>query len=137
MAQALGGTVSRSPQPELGWYEISSTQPDFIPAGPWFEWHSDRWTLPPGAVELARNQAASQAFVLGRALALQFHPELDDGLLELCIADDHDGEQLARMGCTAAQLREATAAQRPYAIQRLRTLVTGFLQRVAAPAGQP
>ena len=41
-----------------------------------------------GSVEIARNDSASQAFVKGRAMGLQFHPELDHDLLELWITDD-------------------------------------------------
>ena len=77
LAQAFGGSVARSSSPEIGWYDVASDRPEVIPAGPWFQWHFDRWTLPPEASEIARTAAASQAFVLGRALALQFHPEVD------------------------------------------------------------
>ncbi len=132
VAQALGGTVTRSPHPELGWYDITSETTDFIATGPWFEWHFDRWTLPPGAVELASNAAASQAFVLGRAMGLQFHPELDEALLELWIAEDRDGDA-ARVGTDLAQLRADTAEQRDGAVKRLRALVAGFLDQVATP----
>ncbi len=136
VAQALGGTVTRTPHPELGWYRIDSAATDFIPAGPWFEWHFDHWVLPPGALEVARNAQASQAFVLGSALALQFHPELDDALLELWIAEDRDGD-LLRLGTDVDQLRSRTATERDSAITRLRTLVAGFLDRVARPVVQP
>ena len=49
MARALGGTVARGPYPELGWHEIESDDESFIPTGPWFQYHWDRFTLPPGA----------------------------------------------------------------------------------------
>ena len=65
------------PTPEIGWYDVDTDQPEMVPGGPWFQWHFDRWTLPPGATEIARTANSSQAFVLGRALALQFHPEID------------------------------------------------------------
>ncbi len=42
--------------------------------------------------ELARTSNASQAFVLGRTMGLQFHPEVDRELLELWLAEDRDGE---------------------------------------------
>ena len=75
LAYALGGSVERSPVPELGWHRIESDVPDLIPSGPYVQWHSDRFVLPPGARELARSAAAPQAFALGSALGLQFHPE--------------------------------------------------------------
>ena len=55
---------------------VATDEPDLVEAGPWFEWHHDRWVAPPGARVLARTAVAEQAFVLGRSLAVQFHPEL-------------------------------------------------------------
>ena len=75
LAQALGGRVEAAPVPEIGWYEVVSDVPDRIPTGPYVQWHSDRFIPPPGATEIARSPAGAQAFVLGRTLALQFHPE--------------------------------------------------------------
>ncbi len=131
VAQALGGSVAPSPQPEVGWYQVDSAATDFIPSGPWFEWHFDRWTLPVGAVELARTPRASQAFSLGSALALQFHPELDGPLLELWIREDRDG-QLQRLELDIDEIRAQTAAERDASVDRLRVLVAGFLDRVVA-----
>lgn len=135
VAQALGGSVIRSPAPELGWYQIDSGATDLIPNGPWFEWHSDRFTPPPGATEIARTAHASQAFVLGTALGLQFHPEVDDPLLERWLAEDSSGD-ITRLGVDVAELRARTAAEQDAAIQRLRALVSGFLDRVARPTMQ-
>lgn len=130
VAQALGGTVGRSPQPELGWHLIDSVATDFIPSGPWFQWHSDRWTTPPGATELARNANAPQAFSFGSALALQFHPELDAALLE-CWIDNDSTDDITRFGIDPDQLRAQTANEAADARGRLATLVSGFLDRVA------
>ncbi len=132
VAQALGGAVARSPAPELGWCCVDSDVP-YIAEGPWFQWHSDRWTTPPGAVEVARNPRASQAFVAGSVLALQFHPELDAELLEVWLADDSDAD-VARLGVDVDELRARTAAQRTAAPDRLHTLVVGFLASVAGCA---
>jgi len=126
LARALGGTVARSPEPELGWHDITSAEPDLVPQGPWFQWHFDRITVPPGAREVARNDRAVQAFRMGRALGLQFHPELDAALLELWIAEDRDGD-MARLGIGADELRSQTAARLDDAARRLRLLVRGFL----------
>jgi GMP synthase-like glutamine amidotransferase len=130
LAQAFGGTVARSPAPEIGWYDVDSDDPRIVPGGPWFQWHFDRWTLPPGAVEIARTRNASQAFVLGRALALQFHPEVDRELLELWLDDDRDGEVVG-VGRTHEQLRSDTVELIDGAAVRVRDLVRGFLAYVA------
>ncbi len=129
VAQALGGTVARSPAPELGWYRIDSDV-GFLADGPWFQWHADRWTTPPGGIEIARNANAPQSFVAGTALALQFHPELDLPLLQAWLDDDKDGD-VARMGAGAHDLRAQTLAQRTAAPVRLRALVSGFLGSIA------
>jgi GMP synthase-like glutamine amidotransferase len=129
IAQAFGGSVARSDVPEIGWYEVASDDPDLIPGGAWFQWHFDRWTLPPGATEIARTANSSQAFVLGKALALQFHPELDGALLEGWLAVDRDGD-VASMGLTNDELRSATARLQASSAERIRELVRGFNDRV-------
>jgi GMP synthase-like glutamine amidotransferase len=108
LAHALGGTVARSPQPEIGWCDVHTDNPGLVPAGPWFQWHFDRLTAPPGAVEVARNGSATQAFVKGRALGLQFHPEVDTALVEQWI-DEDGGSDMTRLGLDAAELRARTA----------------------------
>jgi GMP synthase-like glutamine amidotransferase len=65
LAAVLGGRVARAPVPELGWREIATDDPDLVPAGPWLEWHYDRFEVPPGATGLARTVDAAQAFRLG------------------------------------------------------------------------
>jgi len=130
LAQAFGGSVARAATPEIGWHDVSSDDENLVPGGPWFQWHFDSWTLPPGATEIARTANASQAFVLGRALALQFHPELDHDLLEGWLADDRDGE-VEGVGGSHDELRSATKRLEESAAHRIRGLVRGFLSGVA------
>ena len=75
LSTVLGGRVEHAPVPELGWREIQTDDPEAIPAGPWLEWHYERFTTPPGAVEVARTADAVQAFLMGPHLGVQFHPE--------------------------------------------------------------
>jgi GMP synthase-like glutamine amidotransferase len=133
LAAALGGAVERSPATELGWVAIATDDAELVGPGPWFQWHQDRWVLPPGAREIARTPVASQAFVAGRSLAVQFHPELTpaqlDGWLEnggtaFLSAHDVDAEELR------ARTRDEAAA----AGRRSRRLVHAFLDRVATAA---
>jgi GMP synthase-like glutamine amidotransferase len=130
LAQAFGGSVARSATPEIGWYDVASDDEGLIPGGKWFEWHFDTWTLPPGATEIARTANASQAFVLGRALGLQFHPEVDHDLLDGWLADDPNGE-VAGFGLSPDELLSATTVFEKDAARRIRSLVRGFLSRVA------
>ena len=76
MARALGGKSFRSERSEIGWLPVRSKDPELIPEGPWFQWHFDSFTLPPGAKLLADTDVGPQAYVIGRSLGLQFHPEV-------------------------------------------------------------
>src|SRR5262245_14674834 len=76
LAVALGGGVERAPRPEFGWVDVETDDAAIVGPGPWFQFHFDRWVLPPGAVEVARSAVCSQAFVLGRSMGVQFHPEI-------------------------------------------------------------
>ncbi|MGB3485306.1 MAG: type 1 glutamine amidotransferase [Mycobacterium sp.] len=137
VAQALGGSVQKAPVPELGWYDITTQRPDLIPAGPWFEWHSDQFIPPPGATELAATPQAVQAFVLGSALALQFHPELNLPLLDAWLHDDKgDDGDIGRLRIDIDELRARTRAEQAGATDRLRQLVARFLDDVARPRSQ-
>lgn len=85
MARGAGAENIIGAAPEFGWCEVALTDaaqqdPLFstLPARfSIFQWHSDTFTLPDGAVHLARSdKAAIQAFRLGpRAYATQFHFE--------------------------------------------------------------
>jgi GMP synthase-like glutamine amidotransferase len=136
LAMAHGGDVTASPEPELGWTEVHSDDPATVPPGPWFQWHGDRWHLPPGAREVARNGAASQAFVLRRNLAVQFHPELVLNGLQAWL--DLGGAEVAReRGYDPDLLVKQTAEREADSRRRAHLLVDGFLDRVAgAPRPQ-
>ena len=133
LARAHGGTVSRASAPEIGWTAIWSLEPDLVGPGPWFEFHYDRWQVPPGAREVARNSHASQAFVLRRNLAVQFHPELTSSTLHGWL--DLDGRELVEAdGQDPEVLYQHTLAEDAAASLRAHALVDAFLDRVAFPA---
>ena len=75
LAAVLGARVGPAPVAELGWRTIETDDSELVPAGPWLEWHFERFETPPGATELARTADAAQAFRLGPHLGVQFHPE--------------------------------------------------------------
>ncbi|HKQ41643.1 MAG TPA: gamma-glutamyl-gamma-aminobutyrate hydrolase family protein [Pseudonocardia sp.] len=82
LAAALGGAVRTAAAPEIGWLELESLNGGAIPPGPWFAWHGDVFTPPPGAVELARTDHCVHAFRLGRSIGLQFHPEVTPSIVD-------------------------------------------------------
>src|SRR2546423_4368836 len=82
LARVLGGEVFRSDKEEIGWLPIGTLQPDLVPEGPWFQWHFDVFTPPPGAMVVAENAIGAQAYVIGRSLGLQFHPEVTTDIMD-------------------------------------------------------
>ena len=131
MSRVLGGTVSRSPRAELGWFEIESDDESFIPRGPWFQYHWDRFTFPPGAQEIARNELCAQAYVFGRTLGMQFHPEIDSQVLDMWLAMDGGCAEVESEGVNVEELRAQTKRLEQESNQRGYDLVDQFLDRVA------
>jgi GMP synthase-like glutamine amidotransferase len=131
LAAVFGGAVGFSPQPEIGWTEVTSDDEAVVPSGRWFQWHYDRWQVPTGAREIARNAASSQAFVLRRNLAVQFHPELSSTMLAGWLDNGGRAETTAA-GVDAGELLAATRIAESEAHARSARLVDGFLDHVVA-----
>lgn len=104
MAKALGGTISRAGQPEIGWHNIEYTDNELIKE--WFgddptnlvmQWHYETFSIPTGAVPLISSEMCkNQAFVYGKNLAMQFHIEVDAAKVidwVTCIDTDWDEVQ--------------------------------------------
>ncbi|MFB4313811.1 type 1 glutamine amidotransferase [Actinomadura sp. 21ATH] len=132
LATALGGGVERAPRVEIGWTGFETAEPELVAPGPWFEFHTDRWSPPPGAVEIARNDVGPQAFRIGRSLAVQFHPEVTLPVMEAWLA--YGAEQ----GIEADGLLDRSRGLMADAERRAHTLVDAFLRHAAldrAPLG--
>ncbi len=130
VARAMGGSVAPGPKGEIGWTAIWSDRPALVGQGPWFQFHYDRWQVPPGAVEIARNPVASQAFAIGRTLAVQFHPELDAEALRGWFAWGGE-EQVRADGQDPHVMLAQTIAEGPAARDRTFALVDAFLTEIA------
>lgn len=95
LAKALGGVVTDNPVPEIGWSRIQPLPHPLALAWlgdatelPVFQWHSQTFSLPPGAQLLARSAACPhQAFAFGPHLGMQFHIEVDAEKLGRWAAD--------------------------------------------------
>ena len=129
LAAAVGGSVSRAPAPEIGWSMVDTSIPGLIDAGPWFQWHFDRFTVPAGVPVLARSALADQAFRVGRTLGLQFHPELTSSVLE-CWLDNGGAGQLAASGVDAGALLQQTRSLESVSALRAHELVRRFVTDV-------
>ncbi len=85
LALAVGGEVRRRTRPNVGVVEVRrrrealddpvfSTLSDVVPA---IVWHQEEMTLPPAATYLMESDSAAvQAFRIGQAWGVQFHPEV-------------------------------------------------------------
>lgn len=132
LARAHGGSVARAPRPEIGWTSIWTQEPGLVGAGPWFQFHYDRWQVPPEAREVARNSLASQAFVLRRNLAVQFHPELTAAALHGWMVLGGT-PKIVEDGQDPDVLYQHTLAEGEDAARRAHDLVDAFLDQVAFP----
>ena len=130
IAAALGGTVERAREPELGWYDnIVSDIPTIIPPGPWMQWHSDVVTIPPGAEALARSPLCNQAYRLDRTFATQFHPEATEAIVTRWATDGAD--ILKSRGSSTEELRAETSRNVVESRQNAEHMIDWYLEGVA------
>ena len=132
LCAAFGGRVEAMERKEIGWFAVDSVDPEAVPAGPWLEFHDDRCLLPPAATVLARNEAAVQAFRLGRHLAVQFHPEVDGPQLKRWL-DAHTDSDAVTLGIDPDQFLADTIREEPAARARAARLVAAALATAPPP----
>lgn len=90
MSKALGGSITRNPVKELGWGEVTVTDPA---AQDWlgdldrfeaFHWHGETFSIPPGATRILKSAwCENQAFVMGPHLGMQCHVEMTEAMIRL------------------------------------------------------
>ena len=110
---AAGGEVYRRATPEIGWVEIETTADDPLldgVASPFaaYEWHLYACRLAPGARLIADGADGVQVFRAGeRAWGTQFHPEVDDAMIENWITQEQKDLDRTNPGL-AAKMRADT-----------------------------
>jgi GMP synthase (glutamine-hydrolysing) len=141
LAASLGARVSRGERAELGVLPVQLTaaaaqDPVFAGAPASFQtlqWHGETYELPPGAVQLARSRGCEQqAFVVGRAYALQFHLEVDTALAEKWMGIPAFADELRELhgeGAPSALLAEVGASERD-TVSLARRLFARWLEHV-------
>jgi GMP synthase-like glutamine amidotransferase len=82
LARVLGSENYRSNEAEIGWLPVRTRDANLVSEGPWFQWHFDVFTAPAGARVVAETDVGVQAFVAGRSLGLQFHPEVTTQIMD-------------------------------------------------------
>ena len=132
LAAAFGGRVGPVGRKEVGWTVVETLDPALIPPGPWLEFHGDQCYPPPRARLLARNDLGVQAFGLGRHLAVQFHPEVDEAQLRGWL-DAGGRAEAERAGQDPDRFLARTAAEEPAARDRAGRLVSAALRLAASP----
>ncbi|MEO5576815.1 MAG: type 1 glutamine amidotransferase [Gaiellaceae bacterium] len=98
IARAAGARVFRADEPEVGWLPVEVTEAgasDAVASAlprrfDAFQWHHYTHELPVDAVELASSRVCTQAFRLGNAWGVQFHPEVRAQQVASWLADDPD-----------------------------------------------
>lgn len=114
MAKALGGKITTSPKPEIGWQSIQWSDDPLVKY--WFgsnptpvvmHWHYETFSIPEGATLLGGNASCQhQAFSIGPHLAMQFHIEIDQPKIDVWLSEDDPKWQSARTNHVSAQSRE-------------------------------
>jgi GMP synthase (glutamine-hydrolysing) len=141
LAEVGGGRVYRRDKEEIGLVHIDLVADDPLFAGvesPFmaFESHSYSFTLPPAATPLAGRPDGLQAFRLGKAWGLQFHPEVDADRarqwVEEQLSCNREGAPLDSE--VAAAVRAKTAALLPLYQQLCRRLIGNWLELSAKNA---
>lgn len=131
LARTLGGEVFRSEIEEIGWLPVGTRDPGLVPDVPWFQWHFDSFTAPPGAKVVAENHAGPQAYTIGRSLGLQFHPEVTTEIMDRWV--DVYRHELDEHGVDPDALLEETHRLAEPSREASRKLLDAFLDRVARP----
>jgi GMP synthase-like glutamine amidotransferase len=129
LARVLGAEVYRSEDSEIGWLPVRSKDPELVPEGPWFQWHFDTFTTPPGAEVVADTDVGPQAFVAGRSLGLQFHPEVTREIMDDWVRVYR--HELDADGVDPDELTEETHRRIDQSNRMARTLMDRFFERVA------
>src|ERR1700716_508348 len=129
MARVLVGKSFRADRSEIGWLPVRTNDPELIPEGPWFQWHFDSFTLPPGARLIAETDVGPQAYVIGRSLGLQFHPAVPPAIMDSWVRayrHELDGD-----GVDPDALLEETNRRAPAVRRSTMRLFNRFLEKIA------
>ncbi|MBD0290214.1 MAG: type 1 glutamine amidotransferase [Thermoleophilia bacterium] len=146
LGAVAGGRVHRAPRPEIGWFEVATSDAaseDALFAGlpPRFlayQWHSYCVEPPDEAVVLATSSVCVQALRLGEsAWATQFHAEVTAPIVERWIANYRTDPDAVALGFDPERERRRLHEEIGRWNELGRELVGGFLAAAARRAGIP
>jgi GMP synthase-like glutamine amidotransferase len=125
ISKALGGSVSRGEEMEIGWHplqRVSENSPGWLESLPVrfeaFHWHADTFSLPTGAQHILRSDGFQhQGFTLGdHHLGLQFHLEMTVEMVKQWVV--RYGSDL-QLGSTWSQPAESILSDLDTRLERL------------------
>jgi GMP synthase-like glutamine amidotransferase len=90
IAQAIGGNVYKGGKKEIGWSNVMLNQAGYKDLFKGintknitvFQWHGDTYDLPSKATIMAYSKLYPQAFRFGSAIGIQFHMEVNGGMIQ-------------------------------------------------------
>lgn len=129
LARTLGARCWRSEEPEIGWLPVRTKDRELVPEGPWFQWHFDTFEPPPGSKLIADTPLGPQAYVVGRSLGTQFHPEVTPEIMDDWVRVYR--HELDAEGVDPDRLLEETHERRQKTRASSWKLLDGWLERVA------
>ncbi|MDP6950222.1 MAG: hypothetical protein QF783_03600 [Arenicellales bacterium] len=140
-AQELARTLGAKVGPrgdgvvEIGYWEVSPTEQGlgFLPEPTTFyQWHSETFEIPPGAVHLAGNDTfAGQAFSYGGcAFGIEFHPEITRDMINHWCTSERGQPKLTLCG---AQSHEQQLGHHARYASGARQWLDYFLDRIFLP----
>jgi GMP synthase (glutamine-hydrolysing) len=112
MARALGARVGPHPDGlvEIGYHEVRPTADGracFERPAMFYQWHSETFEIPEGAVHLAENRAfPAQAFRYdASAYGIEFHPEMTREMIERWTASKDGAAELSLPGAQSREMQ--------------------------------
>ena len=131
LARVLGGESFRAETAEIGWLPVRTSDPELVPEGPWFQWHFDTFSVPEGATVVAETDVGPQAYVIGRSLGVQFHPEITPEIMDDWVRVYR--HELDESGVDPDALLEETQRRAESARATSRRLLDAYLERILEP----
>ena len=137
LASALGASVRRNHQPEVGWHTVTRVSdqsrivneafPDRLSV---FQWHRDTFEIPPGATRLLESSMCqNQAYTIDdRVFGFQFHLEADERTIRTFLAVSPLRNQQGAAVQTASEIMKGTLSYLPRQIDLLNSFLTRFLR---------
>ncbi|MQA82981.1 MAG: type 1 glutamine amidotransferase [Streptosporangiales bacterium] len=136
LARALGGSVYPCPDgPEYGYIDITATGADAtLTPGTraHLAFHGETFDVPPGAIPLAASRRFLQAYRMGTALGIQFHPEMSPAGVRA--AATHDAARIRAAGIDPKELVAESERRADTAFRLLDDLVSRWLGNEVWPS---